>query len=183
MTAAQSASSVIEIQYSGACPVFLSADAWYEPTELPSIWVEMTPVTEMPEIKYGTTSEEINGTGVRRRLHQTYHRHRFRLHCLSGYELESLKISNAVCRLFQGATTFFVSLAAGFDYTVLSIDPHTEADRVRDNLYDKIVEMEVFGVQYDTQLAYEDTEKLLEIGIGIGTSAGRDQFIVVDQDS
>jgi hypothetical protein len=157
----------LETNYTGKCPVFLSADDNLTLSELPAIVVQLPLAREDRYRPKNLFSYEymVSTDTYRRRERPIPTGSSVILRGLAATEVESLSVLDGLAELFQGEG-IFLSLATGLQFFILTFDPLRDNDSIATGLYDKAVQMQVFGEQ---ELAgYTEIPAAADIELSVG---------------
>ena len=138
----------IEASFTGRCPVFLSADDNLTLSELPAIVMQLSLAREDRYKSKNLFKYEymVSSDSYRRRERPIPTGSSVTLRGLAATEVDSLAILDGFAELFQGEG-IFLSLATGLQFFILTFDPLRDNDSIVTGLYDKAIQMQVFGEQ------------------------------------
>jgi len=159
----------IEATFTGRCPVFLSADDNLTLSELPAIVVQLPSAREDDYKSKNLFKYEYMAStdSYRRREQPIPTGSAVILRGLAPTEVDSLAILDGFAELFQGEG-IFLSLATGLQFFILTFDPLRDNDSIVTGLYDKAIQMQVFGSQ---ELAgYTEIPAVADIELSLGGS-------------
>ena len=161
------ATGVVEVSFIGRPPVHIASDVDYQLSEIPSVVLQLTRVTEVRKLRSGDRKLDwaLARGLVRERLQPVWLAADLLISCQSERKRETLAMTDALARILEQERTVR-SLATGETYTVTVYGPSNLADQVAEGL--AVIQTAV-TLQGPAWLGEAEEKRLAEVvGFGVG---------------